>query len=271
MKYPTTPASAIRSLHANRELVWELVKRDFIGRYKGSLAGMAWSLFIPLIMLAIYTFVFSVAFRARWGAGVESKQSFAIVLFAGMIVYNLFAECLIRAPTLITSTPNYVKKVVFPLDILAWVALFSVALHFLVGFAVLLAFSAVIGDGLRIGALWAPVVLLPLVLLTVGLIWILASLGVYLRDLPQVMGMVTTVLMFLSPLFYPIDAIPEQYRFLIRLSPLALPIEQIRAVVLWGKPLDWADWSAGLGIGAFTFVLGYWWFQRTRKGFADVL
>jgi lipopolysaccharide transport system permease protein len=167
--------------------------------------------------------------------------------------------------------PNYVKKIVFPLELLAWVTLGSALLHFLVGYVVLLAMAASVGDGIGWGALLAPFVLLPLLLLTLGLTWILASLGVYLRDVPQVVVVITTVLMFLSPLFYPIEAIPEAYRGFVRLGPLALPIEQFRAVVLWGNAIDALEWLASLALGASIFALGFWWFQRTRRGFADVL
>jgi lipopolysaccharide transport system permease protein len=270
-RHSASPAAAFASLRANRELVWELVKRDFLGRYKGSFAGIAWSLFNPLLMLAIYTFVFTVAFRARWAGEAQGTGSFAVILFAGMLVFNLFSDCVIRAPMLVTSSPNYVKKIVFPLEVLAWVALASAVLHFLVGFGVLLVIAAAFGEGLRAGALLTPVVLLPLMLLTLGLTWILASLGVYLRDVPQVVGVLVTVLMFLSPLFYPIEIIPAEYRALLQLGPLALPIEQFRSLVLWGRPIDWAAWGASLAVGAAIFALGYWWFQRTRRGFADVL
>ena len=270
-RHPASPAAALTALHAHRELVWELVKRDFIGRYKGSFAGVAWSLFNPLLMLAIYTFVFTVAFQTRWPGDPQRTQSFAVILFAGMLVFNFFAECVIRAPTLITSAPNYVKKIVFPLEVLAWVVLASALLHFVVGFGVLLAIAAALGDGLRAGALLTPVVLLPLMLLTLGVTWILASLGVYLRDVPQVVGVIVTMLMFMSPLFYPMEAIPQRYRAILELGPLALPIEQFRSLVLWGRPMDWVSWGGSLAIGAGVFAAGYWWFQRTRRGFADVL
>lgn len=271
MVHPTSPVSALRALLVHRALVWELAKRDFIGRYQGSMGGVAWSLFNPLLMLAIYTFVFSVAFPARWGAVTEGTKSFAVILFAGMIVYNLFAECISRSPTLITSTPNYVKKVVFPLEILPWVAFATALLHFALGLAVLLAISLALGDGLRAGVLWLPVLLLPLALLTLGLTWIFASLGVFLRDLAQIVAVFVTVLMFMSPLFYPLEIVPPDYRTLILMSPVTLPIEQVRAAVLWGRPLDWTAWLVSLGAGLAVFTAGYWWFQRSRRGFADVL
>jgi lipopolysaccharide transport system permease protein len=268
---PATPFAALRALHAYRELAWELVKRDFVGRYKGSLAGVGWSLFNPLLMLAIYTFVFTVAFKTRWGTSSGQGQPFAVILFAGMLVFNFFAECVTRAPTLVTSSPNYVKKIVFPLDMLAWVVVSSAALHFVVGFAVLLGIAGLFGEGVRLAALLTPLVLLPLLLFTTGLTWILASLGVYLRDIAQVVTVATTILMFLSPLFFPAEAIPEKYRILVQLSPLAMPIEQFREVALWSGHLDWGQWAASLALGFGTFWAGYWWFQRTRRGFADVL
>jgi lipopolysaccharide transport system permease protein len=266
-----TPVAMALSVWDQRALLWELVKRDFIGRYKGSFMGIAWSLLNPLFMLAIYTFVFSVAFKARWGGGAESKVAFALVLFSGMIVHTFFAECLNRAPALITSHANYVKKVVFPLEILPWMALCSAFLHFLVSFVVLLGFCVVAGVPIHAGALLVPVILIPLVLMTIGLSWILASLGVYLRDLSQVMGMVTTVALFLAPVFYPIENLPPAYRTLIVWNPITLPIMQLRDVMLWDKPMQWSAWAISLVAGVLVSAFGYWWFQKTRRGFADVV
>jgi len=252
-------------------LLWELTKRDFLGRYKGSFAGVAWSLVNPLLMLAIYTFVFSVAFRARWGGAEESQVDFAIILFSGLIVHSLFAECLNRAPNLITSHSNYVKKVVFPLEILPWMALGSALGHFLISFCVLVLFCLVTGTTIQAGVVLLPIVLLPLLLMILGLSWLLASLGVFLRDIAQVIGMLTTVTLFLAPIFYPIDALPEDYRALLTWNPVTLPVMNLRAAMLWGQPVDWFAWLVSLVIGAIVFWLGLVWFQKTRKGFADVL
>jgi lipopolysaccharide transport system permease protein len=254
-----------------RGLLWELVKRDFVGRYKGSVIGLAWSLFNPLLMLAIYTIVFSVAFKARWGTADDSKVTFAIVLFTGMIVHGFFAECLNRAPGLITSRPNYVKKVVFPLEILPWMALCSALLHLLISVAVLLAFCLLGGVAIHAGTILLPLVLLPLVLQTIGLVWALAALGVYLRDLTQGITVATTVALFLSPVFYPVESLPASYRTLIELNPITLPILQIRALMLWGTPIAWDTWAISLGVGVVVGRFGFWWFQKTRRGFADVL
>lgn len=271
IKHSTLPSAIAGSLLNHRELIWELVKRDFIGRYKGSIMGIAWSLMHPLFMLVVYTLVFSVVFKARWGIGDESKVSFAIVLFAGMIVHGLFAECLNRAPGIIISHPNYVKKVIFPLEILPWVTVFSALLHFLINLGLLLIFCVATNISLHAGVLLVPLIMLPLFLMTLGLTWLFASLGVYLRDISQGMGLATTVMMFLSPVFYKTSALPENFQTLLLLNPLTLPIEQMRDVMLWGKGIDWASLSLNLLMGMLVCHIGFWWFQKSRKGFADVL
>ncbi len=260
------------SFWRNRQLIWQMTKRDVIGRYRGSVMGLAWSFFNPLLMLSVYTFVFSVVFKARWGgAGEESKTEFAIILFAGMIVHSLFAECLNRAPGLILNNVNYVKKVVFPLEIFPWVAMGSALFHALVSISVLLIFFLGMKLYLNWTIIYLPIVLFPLVLLTMGAAWFLASIGVYLRDVGHIIGMVTTVLMFLSPVFYPVSALPEEYRGLLQLNPVTFIIEQARNVIIWGVPPD----LIGLGVyAAVSLVIawaGFSWFQKTRKGFADVL
>lgn len=269
--HSATPTALIEKLLQHRQLLWELTKRDFIGRYKGSMFGVVWSLFNPLLMLAIYTMVFSVAFKAKWGTGEESKVAFAIVLFSGIIVSNLFAECLNRAPGLITSHPNYVKKVVFPLEILPWMTLLSALLHFLVSFAVLLIFCLLAGVAIHSGTLLIPIILTPLILIILGLSWLLSSLGVYLRDISQAIGMVTTVTLFLAPIFYPIEALPATYQSLLKWNPITLPVMQLRDLMLWDKPLQWDEWAISLLIGASICQIGYWWFQKSRRGFADVI
>jgi lipopolysaccharide transport system permease protein len=269
--HPSSPAALVHGLFQNRDLLRELVKRDFIGRYKGSIMGVVWSLFNPLLMLAIYATVFSVAFQARWGTGEESKVAFALVLFSGMIVHSFFAECLNRAPGLIISHPNYVKKVVFPLDLLPCMALCSALLHFFVSFIVLLLFCIVAGVQIYAGVVLVPLILLPLVLLTLGLSWILASLGVYLRDLSQIIAMVSSIALFMAPVFYPIENLPEAYRIFMYWNPITLPIIQLRDAMLWNKPLQWDGWLISFAIGSAVCFSGYWWFQKSRRGFADVL
>lgn len=267
----TSPKAIIETLIKNRELLWQLSKREFLGRYKGSIMGVTWSLFHPLLMLVIYTFVFSVVFKAKWGIGGENKVTFALVMFSGMILHGLLAECLNRAPDLILTNSNYVKKVVFPLEILPVVVFVSALLRFVISFCILVIFSVFAGMSIHPSVILSPIVLLPLVLFTLGLSWLLASLGVYLRDLTQVIGVISTMLLFLSPVFYSLDALPPEFQTFVFFSPLTLPITQLRDVMFWGKSIAWGSWSLSMGIGMIACYFGFWWFQKSRKGFADVL
>lgn len=249
-----------------------MAKREVIGRYRGSAMGLLWSFFNPVLMLTVYTFVFSVIFKARWGeTGSDSKTEFAILLFAGMIVYGLFAECVNRAPSLVLGNVSYVKKVVFPLEILPWVAMGSALFHAIISGLVLLFFFVLIHHAANWTILFLPLLLLPYMLLIMGISWFLAATGVYLRDVGQTTGIVTTVLMFLSPVFYPVSALPETYRPFIHFNPLTFVIEQTRNILIWGKLPDWAGLGIYFIVSLFTATAGFFWFQKTRKGFADVL
>ncbi|MDQ3267409.1 MAG: ABC transporter permease [Pseudomonadota bacterium] len=269
---PLSITSLIVSLWRNRQIIVQMTKREVVGRYKGSVIGLLWSFFNPILMLTMYTFVFSVVFKSRWGlGGEESKTQFAVLLFVGMIVHGLFSDVLNRAPSFILSNVNYVKKVMFPLEILPVIAMGAALFHSLISLGVLLAAFVLFNDYLHWTAVLAPFVLLPLVILTLGLAWILASLGVFLRDVGQTIGIITTVMMFLSPVFYPVTALPEEFRPWLMANPLTFIIEQAREVLIWGHLPNWT----GLGIytlGAIMVAwIGYVWFQKTRKGFADVL
>lgn len=260
------------SLWRNRDLILALTKREVVGRYRGSVMGIAWSFFNPVLMLVVYTFVFSIVFKARWGiAGEESKTSFAIMLFVGMLVHGLFAECLNRAPGLILSNPNYVKKVIFPLEVLPWVALGSALFHAAISLLVLLIAQLILTHQLMWTILLFPLVLLPLLFATMGFAWFLAGLGVYVRDIGQITGMFTTVLMFLSPVFYPISALPAKYQTWLQFNPLTFIIEEGRNSLIFGKMPDVWRWGIMMTVGISIAWAGFVWFQKTRKGFADVL
>jgi lipopolysaccharide transport system permease protein len=268
---PTSPAALIGSLWRNRSLISALVKREVVGRYRGSVIGILWSLLNPIFMLLVYTFVFSVIFKARWSAGSESRTEFALVLFAGLIVFNLFAECVSRSPGLILANVNYVKKVVFPVEILSWVSLGSAMFHGAVSLMVWL-IAYFVFFGVPHGTVFLlPLVIVPLAFFIMGISWVLASLGVYLRDVSQFIGMVITTLMFLSPIFYPVTALPEQYRPLLFINPLTPAIELTRDILFWGKSPDFLTLSVYWLVSAGLAWLGFAWFQKTRKGFADVL
>jgi lipopolysaccharide transport system permease protein len=269
--FPATPREIAASLCRNRSLLKASIKREVLGRYRGSVMGILWSFFNPLFMLAVYTFVFSVIFKARWSAGSDSKTEFALVLFAGMIVFNLFAECVNRAPGLIVGNQNYVKKVIFPLEILPWVSLGAALFHGAISLSVWLIAYLIFFGVPHATVLYFPLVLLPFGLFIMGMSWALASLGVYLRDVGQFIGVLITVLMFLSPIFFPASAMPEDYRPLIYVNPITPAVEQARDVLFWGKAPDFAVLGIYFIATSLIAWLGFAWFQKTRKGFADVL
>lgn len=269
--FSATPFEMIASCNRNRALILALTKREVIGRYRGSLMGIFWSFLTPVFMLAVYTFVFSFVLKARWNVASDSKAEFALILFSGLLVFNFFSECLLRSPTLIVSNINYVKKVVFPLEILSCVTLGAALFHTAISFLVWLVAYIIVYGTPHITIFYLPLVFLPLIFFTAGVTWALASLGTYLRDISQLVGIVTTTLMFVSPIFYPATALPEQYRKFLYLNPLTPVIEQVRAVLFWGTAPDLAVTGA-LTLAAAVFAwLGFYWFQKTRKGFADVL
>jgi len=269
------PKHIFSSLWQYRVLIKHMVLREVASRYKGSLLGLMWSVINPILMLAVYTFFFSVVFQSRWSGadhvGSDSKFEFAIVLYAGLLVFNLFSECISRAPSLILSNANYVKKVIFPLEVLPWVALGSALFHVLIGFGVILVFIVLAGMPLYASAVLFPLVLLPLVPMIMGLCWLLSSVGVFFRDIGQIIGMALTALMFLSPIFYPTSALPESLQSLLYWNPLTFVIEQSRNVLIWGALPDFGGLLVYSAVSLGVAWLGLLAFKAMRSGFADVL
>lgn len=265
------PLAPYRALRRHFALIVQMTRRDVMGRYRGSFIGLLWSFFNPLLMLAIYTFVFAVIFKSRWNAQGAEHVNFAVILFAGLNINSLFTECTNRAPTLIIDNTNFVKKVVFPLEALSWSTLGSALFHLLVSTAVLLIFALIVQKSIPWTAMLFPVVIAAFLPFVAGTLWLLASLGVFLRDLKQAIGVITSALMFLAPIFYPIELIPAHYRPLLYLNPLTVIVEASQDVLVWGRMPDWA----ALGLYAVAACLFAWfafaWFERSRKGFADVL
>lgn len=261
------------SLWRHRQLVSALLQRQLAARFQGSLLGRLWLPLTPLIMLVIYAFVFGQVLQARWQMGEhgDNLTSFALILFSGLLVHQFFAEVVSGAPGLILSNPNYVKKIIFPLAILPWVATLNAGVQALFSLACLLIAVALLGGTVHWSWLALPLVYLPLLLLTLGLGWLLAALGVFLRDLQQVMGFICSALLFLSPVFYPMSLLPDSMGFLWLINPLILIIEQSRQVIFAGL---WPDWSQ-LGLyylATIPFILGCGWvFQRSQHAFADVI
>ena len=256
----------------NRQLVLQMTRRDVVSRYRGSLIGLAWSFFNPLLMLAIYTFVFSTVFNARWGVAEEnSRAGFAVILFVGIIIHGVLAECVLKAPPLIVNNVSYVKRVMFPLEILPWIVVGSALFHALVSLLVLLLAQLVLAHQVPWTFILFPAVMLPLVFVALGFAWIIAATSVFVRDLGMVTGLFTTALMFLAPVFYPLSALPAQYRWVVMINPLTFIIEESRKVLIAGELPDWPGLSV-YSLAAIAFAwLGFWWFQKTRNGFADVL
>lgn len=260
-------------LHPHRALLSQMIRRDVQARYRGSALGLAWTFVTPLLMLGVYTFVFAGVFGARWGAQGSDTHTlgFALHLFAGLILHGFLAENLGRAPGVITAHANYVKKVVFPLQILPPMLLGSAMFHLLMNLAVLLVAVLLIGPGFSMQWIWLPAVLIPLALVALAANFLLASLGVFLRDIGQLMGLLTTLLMFLSPVFYPLDALPEAVRPWIALNPLSLPIEALRNVLLDQQAPRLAPLALYTALALLGCGLCHAWFQRTRPAFADVV
>ena len=267
----TSPLAPFLDLWHNRALLIALTRREIEGRYRGSALGLVWTLATPLLTLAAYTFVFSVIFQVKWGASTLGHGEFALVAFAGLLVFACFSECVVRAPGLVLSQANLVKKVVFPVQVLPAVILGGALFQLLIGTGVLLAIALLMGVVPGVTVLALPAVVLPLVLGILGLTWAVAAAGVYFRDLGQVVGLLVTLLMFLIPIFYPASAVPEAFRPFITCNPLAVLVEEARAVLLWGR---WPDWGQLAWVGLLGWAAtwaGYLFFMKLRRGFSDVL
>ena len=265
------PFSPYAILSADGRLIFELTRRDIAGRYRGAIGGSLWAFLTPLFMLAIYSFVFGYIFQSRWTAAESGNVHFSIVLFVGLVFANLLSECLNRAPGLVVSNTNYVKKVVFPLDVLTWVAVGTALFHAAIGVLVLVLAMLATGTPVPWTVVLLPLVFLLFVPMLAGFSWFLAAMGVFFRDLQQIVAVFSTALVFLAPVFYPRTMLPEEYRWLLLLNPLTFVVEAAHDVVLWGQLPDWRL-TCVYAAASLAVAWGGWAvFQLTRRGFADVL
>ncbi|MEO6928093.1 MAG: ABC transporter permease [Casimicrobiaceae bacterium] len=248
-----------------------MIERDTHSRYRGSAGGILWSAINPLLMLAVYTYFFSEVFHARWGNTLQVKADFALILFVGLLLHGFLAESIIRAPQLIVGQANLVRKVVFPLELLPIVGIGSALFHFLVGMLIWLAFYVLTHGLPPVTAFLLPLIVIPLLIMLLGFCWLLSSLGVYLRDVSHVVPFIAVVLMFASPVFYPLDALKEPFLTLVQMSPLTLPIQEARHVLIDGLMPDWLMLARYCLVALLVAYAGFAWFQGTRRGFADVL
>lgn len=262
----------ITSPYRHRQLIIALVKREVLGKYRGSIIGLAWSFFTPLLMLGIYTFFFSVVFNARWGSEPDvTHTNFVSMLFVGLIIHGLFAECINRAPTIVTANVSYVKKIVFPLEILPCVAMGSALFHAIISLIALLVVQLITGSGVHWTMIFLPIIFFPYILVGLGISWFLAAAGVYLRDISQTTTFITSALLFLSPIFYPLSSLPAYLQTIVLLNPLTLIIEQSRQVLIEGSLPNWNSLFIYMVCSVLFAWLGFCWFQKLRRGFTDVL
>lgn len=255
----------------HRSLTFELTQREILGRYRGASFGLLWSLISPFLMLLVYTMAFGFIMKGRWPGSTGSTTDFALILFAGLTVHGFFAECFTRAPQLIVSNTSYVKRVVFPLDMLVWSMTLSALFHLFMNMLVLLLLSLCVKGSIHLTAVLLPVVVLPLVILTVGIGWITSALGVYLRDIGQIAGVLAAAMLFLSSAIIPVESVPASYRIVFELNPLTFIINQVREVVIWGRLPNWTGLLLYTLIAYMVALVGHRMFNKLRVGFADVL
>ena len=252
-------------------LVLVLTRREIEQRYKGSFGGLAWYVVQTLLAVAIYSFVFGTIFSARWAEQGREPTSFTMALFLGLLFFNIFSECISRAPLLMISNANYVKKIVFPLEILPLVTLGAAFFNVLIGIVVFFIAAALMKVPVYLASLFLPIIVFPFAFMVLGIMWFLASLGTYLRDIGHAVGLAVMLAMFLSPLFYPSEVLPAELRPVMAFNPLTFPMETARNAVLFGVIPDPVHSAAYAAIALAVMAMGYSWFMATRRGFADVL
>ncbi len=257
-------------LREHRGLIRSMVQRELSSRYKGSLMGLGWAIISPAVMIVIFTIIFSGIFGARFSS-TSGHLSFAVYLFCGLLPWIAFSESVQRATNSLLENINLVKRVVFPMEALPVNLALAGIVTQLLGTMVLLVAHAILAQQLHVTVLWLPVLLIPQLLVTLGLGWLMASLGVFLRDMPQINQLVLMAWMYLTPIFFPENLVPPQFQWLIRYNPMAPLIRSYRRALLEGQQPDWRGLSFTLAVAVVCFVVGYWWFQRTKKAFADLL
>jgi lipopolysaccharide transport system permease protein len=257
-----------KTILVHRYLLGQLIKRDVLLRYRGAYFGLLWIFLNPLIMLGIFSFVFGNIFQPRWAMETNGIP-YAFNLYCGLIAFNIFSETVGRAPAMVRGNPNYVKKIIFPLGLLPLVPLGAALIHGVFNMAIL-GLALTWTGNLNASLFLFPVLLLPLILVGMGLAWFLAAWGVFIKDMSQIVPIALQMLMFLSPVFYPVQAVPESLRPIYSLNPLSPVIGALRST-LSGTPIEWLSWSLALAVGLVLLILGYLFFNHSREEFADVL
>ena len=255
---------------AHRSLIWELTKREVMGRYRGASFGLLWSLISPFLLLGVYSFAFGSVMKGRWPQGGD-QHSFTLILFVGLIVHGFFSEVIMRGPMLVTGNSSYVKRIIFPLDILPWPMILSALFHLLANFLVFLVLRLVLEKHLDASVILFPIIVLPLVVMAFGVSWLLAALGVYFRDVTQITSVLSTALLFTSSAVMPISSVSPALRPLFMINPITFIIDQARNVVLWDTMANWEGLGLYMLLAMLVAFVGFTWFAATRRGFADVI
>jgi lipopolysaccharide transport system permease protein len=265
--------NSIKHLWRHRSLILTLSRRELNGRFQGTLLGRLWLVLAPLLMLCIYAFFFGEILQAKWSIGASGSgfANFTLILFSGLMLHQFLSECLSRAPDLVLSNPNYVKKIIFPLEILALVTVKVTSLQLLISVLVLLGAFVVMTGQVYWQWIFLPLILIPFVVLTVGLVWLFSALGVFLRDLGQMVLYLSNILLFMSPVFYPMDRLPDGMQFIYYVNPLIVIIEQVRQVLFMGASPDWVILLGYSAIALVVACVGYYFFSRSKPAFADVM
>ncbi|WP_420405139.1 ABC transporter permease [Nisaea sp.] len=260
------------SLRGNGFILKSMVRNELASRYRNTVLGFLWPLINPLVMILVYSFVFGLIFEVRFGATpAQSEVPYGIVLFSGLMLHVLLAETLLRAQSIVLDNPNYVKRVVFPLEILPVAALLSNLVHAVMALAVLVVVILVYGVSLHWTGLLLPLAWLPLVVMLAGLGLLVASLGVFIRDIGQVLGFMMTILMFGSSILFPPEMLPEPLRPWLLLNPLTIPVDASRDLLLWGHFPNWERLGIYSAVAVAALWVGSWWFLRTKRGFSEVM
>lgn len=261
----------IKTLIKNHYLVGQLVKKDIQQRYQGSVLGILWSFLVPILMLIIYTFVFSEVFQAKWDIDTSDKYQFALVLFCGLSAFNMVGEVMNRSTVLIASNTNYVKKVIFPLEILPVVTVCSALFNCVISFLILIVAKVILYHNVSSTLYLIILAMIPLIVLSTGLGLLISAISVYLKDVGNIVSVLVTVLMYLSPVFFPLSAVPESFRAVCEVNPMTYIIENFRNVVLYSKIFDWKFYGISCLVAVAVYLLGKVVFMRAKEGFADVL
>lgn len=256
----------------DRGVIWQFTKRGIASRYRGSILGLLWSFILPLMMLFIYTFVFSIVFKARWNIATDKLPgSFPVVMFAGMMMYNVFQEAVLLSCSSVTSNQNLVKKVVFPVEALPIAQCLTTFILSAAWFPLLMASALLVFKEIHWTIMFVPIIILPLLFFTIGISFFVSALSVFVRDMQYVASIVLQVLFFMTPVFYPVENVPERFRIILEFNPLSNMLMQGRQVMLFGEIPDVVIYAKSLLLSLVVLHFGYMWFRTTKKGFADVL